>query len=55
MKPDRPGGLVQVDTVFITLAPGRAIKHFTAYDPVARWTVAKAAKRATAAAASLFL
>ena len=55
MKPDCPGGLVLVDTVFITLAPGRAIKHFTADDPVARWTVAKAAKRATAAAASLFL
>jgi hypothetical protein len=34
-KPDRPGGLVQIDTVFVTLAPGRAIKHFTAYDPAA--------------------
>jgi putative transposase len=54
-RPDRPGGVVQVDTVFITLAPGKAIKHFTAYDPVAKWTVAKAANRATAKAASLFL
>ncbi len=55
LRPDRPGGVVQVDTVFITLAPGKAVKHFTAYDPVAKWTVAKAANRATAKAASLFL
>lgn len=55
LKANKPGGLVQVDTVFVTLAPGRAIKHFTAYDPVARWTVGKAARRATAQAASLFL
>jgi len=55
LKPDRPGGLVQIDTVFVNLAPDRAIKHFTAYDPVAKWTVAKAFRRATAKAASLFL
>jgi transposase InsO family protein len=55
LRPDRPGGVVQIDTVFINLAPGKAIKHFTAYDPVAKWTVAKAANRATAKAASLFL
>ncbi|HET6344135.1 MAG TPA: integrase core domain-containing protein [Myxococcota bacterium] len=55
LKPDRPGGLVQIDTLFVTLAPGRAIKHFTAYDPVAKWTVGKAARRATSQAASLFL
>lgn len=54
-RPDRPGGVVQVDTVFVTLAPGKPIKHFTAYDPVAKWTVAKAVGRATAKAASLFL
>jgi hypothetical protein len=41
--------------VFVTLAPGRAIKHFTAYDPVAKWAVGKATRRATAHAASLFL
>ena len=55
MKADRPGGLIQIDTVFVTLAPGRAIKHFNAYCPVAKWTVAKAANRATAEAASRFL
>lgn len=55
MRPDQPGGLVQVDTVFVNLAPGKAIKHFTAYCPVARWTVGKAANRATAKAATSFL
>ena len=55
LKPDKPGGLVQIDTVFVNLAPGRAIKHFNAYDPVAKWTVAQAFNRATATAASRFL
>jgi transposase InsO family protein len=55
LKPERPGGLVQIDTVFVTIAPGKAIKHFTAYCPVAKWTVGKAANRATARSASLFL
>lgn len=55
LRPDKPGGIVQIDTVFITLAPGKAIKHFTAYDPVAKWTVAQAASRATAHAAARFL
>lgn len=55
LKPHKPGGLVQLDTVFVNLAPGKPIKHFTAYDPVARWTVAKAFNRATAKAAASFL
>jgi len=55
LKPDRPGAAVQIDTVFVNLTSGKAIKHFTAYDPVAKWTVAKATNRATAKAASLFL
>jgi putative transposase len=55
LKPDRPGGLVQVDTLFVNIAPNKAIKHFTAYCPVAKWTVGKAANRATAKAATLFL
>lgn len=52
---DRPGSLVQLDTVFVNVAPGKAIKHFTAYCPVAKWTVGKAFNRATAASAALFL
>jgi putative transposase len=37
-----PGGLFQLDTVFVNLTPTKAIKHFTAYDPIAKWTVGKA-------------
>lgn len=55
LRPDRPGGLVQVDTLFVNVAPDRAIKHFTAYCPVAKWTVGQAFRRATAASATLFL
>ncbi len=54
-KPTRPGEIIQVDTVHINLVPGKAIRHFTGYCPVAKWTVAEARNRATAAAASLFL
>jgi transposase InsO family protein len=50
-----PGDIVQVDTVHINLAPGKAIRHFTAYCPIAKWTVAEARNRATATAAALFL
>jgi putative transposase len=54
-KPTKPGEIVQVDTVHINLVPGKTIRHFTGYCPVAKWTVAEARNRATAAAASLFL
>ena len=50
-----PGALVQLDTVYVNLTPTKAIKHFTAYDPVAKWTVGKAFNRATAHAAASFL
>jgi putative transposase len=55
MKPKTPGSLVQIDTVYVNTGPEKTIKHFTAYDPVAKWTVAKAFNRATAAAAKNFL
>jgi putative transposase len=55
LKPDWPGAVVQIDTVFVTLAPGKPIKHFTAYDPVAKWTVGLAVRDATARNASAFL
>jgi transposase InsO family protein len=54
-KAKEPGEIVQLDTVYLTLAPGHIAKQFTAYDPVAKWTVAKAYRRATAASAALFL
>jgi transposase InsO family protein len=44
-----------LDTVFITLAPGKSIKHFTAYDPAAKWTVGQAFNRATATSAARLL
>jgi transposase InsO family protein len=52
---DRPGALVQLDTLTITLQPGVSIKQFTAYCPQARWTVAHATRRATSSAAATFL
>ena len=55
LKPEKPGQIVQVDTVHIGLVPGKTIRHFTGYCPVAKWTVAKAYNRATAASATLFL
>lgn len=55
LKPGRPGQMVQIDTVFVNLAPGKAVKHFTAYCPVARWTVAGVAGRATANLTAAFL
>lgn len=55
LKAHKPGGLVQLDTVYVNLTPNRAIKHFTAYDPVAKWTVGKAYNRATSHAAASFL
>lgn len=55
VKAREPGQIVQLDTVYLTLAPGHVAKQFTAYDPVAKWTVAKAYRRATAASAALFL
>jgi hypothetical protein len=51
----RPGQIVQIDTVYVTLAPGCHVKHCTAYDPVAKWTAAQAFERATATSAALFL
>lgn len=55
LKPSIPGEIVQVDTMFVSPAPGQAHKHFTAYDPIAKWTVAGVAGRATANLASAFL
>lgn len=55
LKPRSPGELVQVDTLFVNVAPNRAVKHFTAYDPVAKWTVGLVAGRATALCATALL
>ena len=52
---NEPGGLVQLDTVHVNVAPDKSLKHFTAYDPIAKWTVAQALNRATAVSAAIFL
>jgi len=54
-KPTTPGELVQVDTLSINVRPDKAIKQITAYDPVARFTAAKAFSTATAGCAKNFL
>ena len=55
-RPTRPGEIVQVDTLTLTPRAGRpAVKQFTACDPVAKWTCARASRRATAHNAKRFL
>ena len=55
LKPTRPGEIVQIDTLFVNVRPDKAIKHFTAYDPVARWTFGHVATKATARSAKVLL
>jgi putative transposase len=38
---EKPGDVVQIDTLSVTVAPGFAVKHFDAYDPFAKWAVAR--------------
>ena len=45
------GELVQIDTLFVNVRPDLAIKHFTGYDPVAKWTIGHVATAASAHAA----
>lgn len=52
---EKPGDVVQIDTLSVAILPGRTIKQFTAYDPFAKWTVAKPYQRATASNAAEFL
>jgi transposase InsO family protein len=50
-----PGDVVQIDTMTIARPVGPPIKHFDAYDPFAKWTVARPCRRATAKNAAAFL
>src|SRR5688572_10419719 len=45
---EKPGDVIQIDTVSVKLAPNLSIKHFDAYDVHAKWTVAKPYRTATA-------
>lgn len=55
LKPQRPGEVVQIDTLFVNIRPDKSIKHFTAYDPVAKWTVGRVAISASAQSAAALL
>jgi transposase InsO family protein len=48
---ERPGDLVELDTLDIRPLPGRIWKQFTARDVVSRWDVVELGRRATAQAA----
>jgi transposase InsO family protein len=52
---ERPGDLVQVDTLDLRPAPGVVLKQFTARDMVSRRDVIEVHHRATSSAARLFL
>lgn len=54
-KAKAPGELVQIDTLFVNIRPDKAIKHFTAYDPIAKWTVGRVALEASATSAKALL
>ena len=55
LKPTEPGQMVQIDTLFVNVRPDKAIKHFTAYDPIAKWTTGHVATKATATSAKALL
>jgi len=50
-----PGDIVQVDTLDLRPLPGVLLKHFSAYDVVARWNVMSVVSQATATSAARFL
>jgi len=52
---EKPGDLLQVDTLDVRPLPGVVLKHFTARDVVSRWDVVEAHSRATANTATAFL
>jgi putative transposase len=54
-KAKSPGELVQIDTLFVTIRPGKPIKHFTAYDPIAKWTIGRGCRQASAISAKSLL
>jgi putative transposase len=47
-KPSRPANSSQIDTLFVNPRPDRQIKYFTAYDPVAKWTIGHVATASAA-------
>ena len=52
---ERPGDLVQLDTLDLRPSPNVVLKQFTARDMVSRWDVIEVHRPATSTAATLFL
>jgi len=52
---NKPGDIVEVDTLDVRPLPGTILKHFTAHDVISRWNVVNVYSRATAATAAHFL
>jgi len=52
---NKPGDIVEVDTLDVRLLPGVILKHFTAQDVISRWDVVSAHSRASASTAAHFL
>ncbi len=54
-KVDRPGDLIEVDTLDVRPVPGVDLKHFTAHDVVSRWNVLEVHTAASAKTSAGFL
>ena len=52
---NKPGDIVEVDTLDVRPLPGIILKHFTAHDVISRWNIVSVYSRATAITAALFL
>jgi transposase InsO family protein len=52
---EKPGDLVELDTLDLRPSPGVVLKQFTARDMISRWDVIEGHRRATSTAATLFL
>ena len=52
---NKPGDIVEVDTLDVRPLPGIILKHFTARDVISRWDVLEAHSRATSNTASGFI
>lgn len=54
-KAQKPGDIIQVDTMHLELGNGKKVKQFTAYCPVSRWSVVDVYPNASSRNAALFL
>jgi len=55
MEAKKPGEMIQVDHLVVTLEPGYRVRHFTATCPITRLTVEQAYSSASSRSASKFL